>query len=548
MKAIILAAGRGSRMGGLTDDRPKCFVELQGKPLIIWQIEALRSAGIHDIAIVRGYKGECFSFTDVTYFTNERWSETNMVSTLACAADWLNEDTCIVSYSDIIYSPSIIESLIASEADIAITYDTEWLKLWQKRFDNPLSDAETFKLNPDGTLLEIGKRPDTLADIEGQYMGLLRFTTTGWRDVGRYLSTLNTDRLDMTSLLNALLEQGVGVSVVPIKGGWCEYDNEGDLSVFEPTWGGMRTTAISRYATLEEIQSAEYSEINSRLNLLCAEYGLTDHTDLNRQRYPWSHEFLTYPQFYASRLWEYPWAVTNAKLNSQMKCADIGCGESAFTIYLKKVAKCDVTGFDHDIGSKINETNFGVPSDFSRRTGIEFIESSIDAIRCDENTFDRVFCLSVIEHIQDFKIRSKGMQEIARILKPGGMAFVTVDVNLMSRLSNPLELVWESGLNLYGMVDLTMPEKRLGIYCDGLQPADVFGIALIKENKKILTSFDTKSKTVFSYQAANYRDTFNDVNIMDLIVSDLEKFKSYLLSRILVSIKLLLNRYPKPLK
>ena len=56
MKTIILAAGRGSRMGNLTDEKPKCLLEVFGKPLIEHQIEALTKGGIEDIAIVTGYK------------------------------------------------------------------------------------------------------------------------------------------------------------------------------------------------------------------------------------------------------------------------------------------------------------------------------------------------------------------------------------------------------------------------------------------------------------------------------------------------------------
>ena len=58
MKAIILAAGRGSRLGGLSDDNPKCFNEVGGKKLLEWQIAALNSSGIKDIVIVTGYKSK----------------------------------------------------------------------------------------------------------------------------------------------------------------------------------------------------------------------------------------------------------------------------------------------------------------------------------------------------------------------------------------------------------------------------------------------------------------------------------------------------------
>ena len=57
--AIILAAGRGSRMKELTEEKPKCLVELAGKPLLHWQLSALRAAQHERILVVRGYASSC---------------------------------------------------------------------------------------------------------------------------------------------------------------------------------------------------------------------------------------------------------------------------------------------------------------------------------------------------------------------------------------------------------------------------------------------------------------------------------------------------------
>src|ERR1700722_15540675 len=89
MRALILAAGRGSRMGPLGDVRPKCLVELDGRPLLDRQLAALRAGGARDIGIVRGYRKEMLADPALSYFDNDRWSETNMVMSLACAAKWL---------------------------------------------------------------------------------------------------------------------------------------------------------------------------------------------------------------------------------------------------------------------------------------------------------------------------------------------------------------------------------------------------------------------------------------------------------------------------
>ena len=236
MRGIILAAGRGSRLGTMTDDRPKCLVELAGRPLLDWQITALRAAGIGEIAAVRGWCGERLEGRVDTLFDNPRWAETNMVESLARAASWLQSGDCVVSYSDIFYPARAVGSLIDTQADIAIAYDPEWRALWSRRFADPLSDAETFHAAPDGRLLDIGRRPSSFAEIGGQYMGLLKFTPAGWASVVDFLSSLapaERDRLDMTSLLRRLIEREVPITAVPVAGPWGEVDSASDLALYE---------------------------------------------------------------------------------------------------------------------------------------------------------------------------------------------------------------------------------------------------------------------------------------------------------------------------
>ena len=233
--AIILAAGRGSRLKALTETRPKCLVELHGKSLLQWQIEALRAAGIERIAAVRGYRGEMLERFGLTLFDNARWAETNMVRSLSAAGAWLERGPCIVSYSDIFYPPAAVEALLGATSDIAITYDPDWLELWSARFQDPLPEAETFAIDGRSLLTDIGRKPVGLSEIQGQYMGLLRFTPAGWETASRYLRGLPgeaVDRLDMTSLLRALIGTGVDVQAVATPVAWGEVDVESDLQLY----------------------------------------------------------------------------------------------------------------------------------------------------------------------------------------------------------------------------------------------------------------------------------------------------------------------------
>lgn len=237
MKAIILAAGRGSRMKSLTDERPKCMVELRGRTLLDWQLEALRSAGIREIAIVTGYKRELLADQGLLEFHNPRWAQTNMVSSLACAEAWLKDSPCIVSYSDIFYGPTAVQSLITSEASLAVTYDPDWLALWTERFGDPLLDAETFRLTPAGTLAEIGNKPKSADEVQGQYMGLLRFTPQGWAEIVRLRAASTPqqrDNVHMTNTLQQVIEAGrVPIHALAYSGKWGEVDSSEDLALYQ---------------------------------------------------------------------------------------------------------------------------------------------------------------------------------------------------------------------------------------------------------------------------------------------------------------------------
>jgi choline kinase len=235
-RAIILAAGRGSRMGPLGDDRPKCLVELEGTPLIERQIAALRRGGADEIGVVRGYRAEKIDFPGLSYFANERWSQTNMVMSLAAAAPWLRAGPVIVSYADIFYRSDLVRSLAGAPGPLVIAYDRDWRSLWTRRFADPLTDAETFRIDTMGRLLEIGGKTSRIEEIEGQYMGLLKFTPEAWSAVETLLAKLDAeirDRLDMTGLLRRLLSRKeLPINTLCTAGQWGEIDNAEDVALY----------------------------------------------------------------------------------------------------------------------------------------------------------------------------------------------------------------------------------------------------------------------------------------------------------------------------
>src|SRR3954465_14723962 len=151
MRAVILAAGEGTRLRPYTLDRPKCLVPLAGRPLLEWHTDALRKAGIDDITIVTGYRSELVDALGYPTVRNPRFDATNMVASLMCARALLDgSDDGIVSYGDLVFearvAPALADAARSSRASVAVTVDRRWKRLWDLRMADPLTDAETLRI------------------------------------------------------------------------------------------------------------------------------------------------------------------------------------------------------------------------------------------------------------------------------------------------------------------------------------------------------------------------------------------------------------------
>jgi choline kinase len=237
LKAIILAAGEGSRLRPYTEDRPKCLVEVDGVSLLDRQLAVLASEAIEPVILIGGYRVEMLQRPGIELRTNPRYAETNMVWTLFCAEDDLDEEF-LLCYGDIVYSREILQKVLQSDADIAVAIDLDWESYWRARNEDPLDDAETLKMSADGQLLEIGQKPQSLEEIEGQYMGLMKFSAKGAellkqtfhaaKETGQ-LGGKPIEKAYMTDLLQAMIDANHGLEAVLVHGGWVEVDTVSDL-------------------------------------------------------------------------------------------------------------------------------------------------------------------------------------------------------------------------------------------------------------------------------------------------------------------------------
>jgi len=242
MKMIILAAGQGTRLHPYTNDRPKCMVEYENKPIIDYILDTAENCDLKDIAVVNGYKKDILEKylekRELSFFTNKDFDTTNMVYTLFCAEEFLDDDI-IISYADIIYSEEILNKLMKNEDNFSVVVDRKWRELWEQRMDNPLADAETLKIK-DGNIIELGKKAYSYDDIEGQYIGLIKISKNLINKVKKYYSGLDKDTLYdgkdfnnmyMTSFIQMIINNLADVKPVFIDGGWLEIDEASDLKV-----------------------------------------------------------------------------------------------------------------------------------------------------------------------------------------------------------------------------------------------------------------------------------------------------------------------------
>lgn len=242
MRVIILAAGQGTRLRPYTDDRPKCLVQLQGRPMLHRQLDVLRAKGLNDITLIGGYRADCLEGEGLEVFFNPRFAETNMVSTLFCAEERMVEgEDLLIAYGDIIYQPSVLESLLATDAPLAISIDREWRRFWQIRMENPLADAETLKLDSRNCITELGKKPRDYSEVQGQYMGLIkvrgdhvRAFRDAWHTMDRTVlrDGKDFDNMYMTTFLQSLIDKGWTAQAAFTDNGWLEVDTVEDLDQY----------------------------------------------------------------------------------------------------------------------------------------------------------------------------------------------------------------------------------------------------------------------------------------------------------------------------
>jgi L-glutamine-phosphate cytidylyltransferase len=182
MKAIILAAGKGTRLDGAAV-KPKCLVEVGGLTLLRRQIESLKSVKIDRVVVVVGFGADSIREAcgdEVSFVENNRFAETSSLYSLWLAREHLT-DGFVVLNSDVLCHPQLLADLIESaNEDALLLSDTD---------PNPLGDEEMKVKLKERMVIDISKAIDPL-EADGENVGIVKFGASGAKALVGYMNEL----------------------------------------------------------------------------------------------------------------------------------------------------------------------------------------------------------------------------------------------------------------------------------------------------------------------------------------------------------------------
>ncbi|MCG7537135.1 phosphocholine cytidylyltransferase family protein [Pseudoalteromonas sp. OOF1S-7] len=235
-KALILAAGQGTRLRPHTEELPKTMVKVHGKAIIEYQLDVFNGLGIDDIAIVGGYHHEKLEKYGLKKFVNDEFESSNMVHSLFKAQAFFDDQDLVISYGDIIYAADIVTKLLACPNEVVVSADLDWEWLWSQRMEDPVEDAESFKYLTDGRVVELGKKLKSKQEAQAQYIGLIKVSGAAlkrWLSYYLSLSIDETRSMYMTDFIQFLIEKGEPVHCACHSKGWLEVDSVSDLALYQ---------------------------------------------------------------------------------------------------------------------------------------------------------------------------------------------------------------------------------------------------------------------------------------------------------------------------
>jgi choline kinase len=248
MQAIIIGAGRGSRLMPTTADTPKCFAEVRGRRILDWALHAFHENNIEQINFIGGYRIETVkeAYPEFTFRHNVDWQNNNILASLFYAED-LMDGPFICCYSDILFTPKAVGRLLKSGADISLIVDTDWLDRYKHRTEHPSDDAE--KVSVENGFVTHIHRDISETEAHGEFIGVVKFTAEGAQQLREHFHAARNahsgrpfreaqvfEKAYLIQLLQHMIEAGQPIAHVDTPGGYIEIDTQQDYDYAREHW------------------------------------------------------------------------------------------------------------------------------------------------------------------------------------------------------------------------------------------------------------------------------------------------------------------------
>lgn len=239
MKLIILAAGKSSRIINHIKVN-KCLIKINNITILEKIIQNSLINKIKKVDVVIGYKPKKIieklkPFKNINFVINKKFNTTDMVYSSILSLKDTNEDV-IITYSDVFYEAKLLNIILNKKSkNILIPYSKNWKKIWKIRNKNIFDDAETFKLNNNNRLIEIGNKitKTNLKDIDGQFLGLIYIPQKKIKPFIESYKKIKQNKVQFTNLLNILINKfKYSIDTIKYDGPWYEFDDQEDLKNF----------------------------------------------------------------------------------------------------------------------------------------------------------------------------------------------------------------------------------------------------------------------------------------------------------------------------
>ena len=238
--AIILAASKGEQLKHLTKLKPKCMLDIQGKPLIERLTGTLKKDNIGKISIVSGYKSNVIkeqnNLSNLNIIENKEYSKTGELFSLNKAISEIKDD-CIITYGDIVFRKYILDALLSIDEDIVIVVDAFDSKNKNKSKKDLVKCDRKFTGNyllEEKPALLRSMHAELVSGVNGQWIGLLKTNTKGSKIIKNQILKLSKNKkfnnLDMPDLFNHLIKSNLKVKVLYIAGQWLDVNDAFDLA------------------------------------------------------------------------------------------------------------------------------------------------------------------------------------------------------------------------------------------------------------------------------------------------------------------------------